>query len=870
MSDATTPPDRDDLPDLALRALRRPLRLTLAGLWAERLAQAFWPAVSALMASIAALVLGLREVLPGEAGDLTLGVMLAALLGLTGWGAVRFRRPRLSEALLRLDASLPGRPIAALTDAPAIGAGDAGSRAVWEAHLQRMALRAAAARAVPPEAGLARRDPFALRLVAATAFAVALLFGGSQGLGRLDLGLPGSGAQAEGPLFEAWIEPPAYTGRPSLYLNDLRDVASLRVPQGSRVTLRLYGQQGQVSVEQDVAEAAPGDGEDWSRRDFTVTRTGALRIVTPRGGEALWWIEMIPDLPPEILPSDELERLVSGRMRLPFAASDDYGVEAGAVRIALDLDRVDRRHGLAVEPEPRPGFEIDLPMPFRGSRTEFEDILSEDFAEHPWADLPVTLHFSVEDALGQTGTAEPITIDLPGRRFLDPLAAAIAEQRRDLLWTRENGARVARVLRMVMHRPDMVLDGPFPERPYLMLSVALRQLEREVASGLSGDARDEIAEALWQIALLIEEGDMADAAERLRRAQDRLSEALRQGASEAEIAELTNELREAMREYMREMARNAEPGDRDQAQGEMQEISPDQLQALLDRIEELAREGRTAEAEALLEQLRQLMENLQFAEGQGGEGGEGGEGGQNPGEQALEGLQDTLRGQRDLSDDSFRGLQQGQPGEGQPGQGQQGEGQQGQGTAPQFGQQQGDRGGARPRPFGAEPGEGGEDVSPEGLARRQEALRDLLERQRRALEGQSGPGTGEALERAERSMEAAREALRRGDLGRALDDQAEAMEALREGIREFAEDLARQQAPGQAGEERATGRTGEQSDPLGRATGRDGRLGRDGFVPDADSQQRARELQEEIRRRSGDRSRPEPELDYLRRLLERF
>lgn len=861
--------DKAEMADLsgpALVALRRPLRLTFAGLWAERLAEAFWPAVTALMVAAAVVALGVLPLLPGQLPELLVGLMLALVLGLAGWGLARFRRPRLAEALARLDASLPGRPIAALTDAPAIGGADSASLAVWHAHLARMAERAARARAVPPDAALARRDPYALRLAAATALAVGLLFGGAQGVGRLDLGLGAGSAQAEGPLYEAWIEPPAYTGRPSLYLNDLRDQASLSVPQGSRVTLRLYGQEGQVSIEQDISDAAPG-GEDWSRRDLIVTRSGQLRILTPRGGETSWWVEMIPDRPPVIEPGEDVERLLSGRMRLPFTARDDYGVEAGSVRIALDLPSVDRRHGLAADPEVRAPFEIDLPMPFRGSRTDFEDILAEDFALHPWADLPVTLSFQVEDALGQTGRAEALRIMLPGRRFLDPLAAAIAEQRRDLLWTRENGARVARVLRMVMHRPDAVLDEPFPERPYLMLNVALRQLERELERGLSEEARDDLAETLWQIALLIEEGDLADAAERLRRAQDRLSEALRQGASEAEIAELMDELRQAMRDYMREMARNAEPGDRDQAQGEMQEISPDQLQALLDRIEELAREGRMAEAEALLEQLRQLMENLQFAEGQGGERGEGGERGQNPGEQALEGLQDTLRGQRDLSDDSFRGLQQGQPG--------QGEGdQQGQGGQPQFGQGQGDRGGARPRPFGTEPGTGeGErspDLSPDALAQRQESLRDLLERQRRELQGQSGPGTGEALERAERSMDAAREALRRGDLGRALDEQADAMEALREGIREFAEDLARQQAPGQGGEERATDGAADRADPLGRASGRDGRLGRDGFVPDADSQQRARELQEEIRRRSGDRSRPEQELDYLRRLLDRF
>ena len=34
--------------------------------------------------------------------------------------------------------------------------------------------------------------------------------------------------------------------------------------------------------------------------------------------------------------------------------------------------------------------------------------------------------------------SEPYLTELPARRFFDPLAAAVIEQRRDLLWSREN------------------------------------------------------------------------------------------------------------------------------------------------------------------------------------------------------------------------------------------------------------------------------------------------------------------------------------------------------------------------------------------------------------------------------------------------
>jgi len=46
--------------------------------------------------------------------------------------------------------------------------------------------------------------------------------------------------------------------------------------------------------------------------------------------------------------------------------------------------------------------------------------------------------------------------------------------------------------------------------------------------------------------------------------------------------------------------------------------------------------------------------------------------------------------------------------------------------------------------------------------------------------------------------------------------------------------------------------------------------GSDTRVPGEEALKRARELLDEIRRRSGERTRPQLELDYLRRLLDRF
>ena len=170
---------------------------------------------------------------------------------------------------------------------------------------------------------------------------------------------------------------------------------------------------------------------------------------------------------------------------------------------------------------------------------------------------------------------------------------------------------------------------------------------------------------------------------------------------------------------------------------------------------------------------------------------------------------------------------------------------------------------------GAQPGGDGDG----SLADRQEALRRQLEAQRDGLPqlgGEAGEAARGALERAERAMEGAGEALRNDDIAGALEDQADAMEALREGMRNMGEAMAREGAPGGPGQAQGgPGRAG--ADPLGREAGQGRRAGtQDNLLQGEDVYSRARDLLDELRRRSGDGERPDVELDYLRRLLDRF
>ena len=823
-------------------------------------------------------MLGLHEALPVEIvwGAFVVGT-LGALFALVV-GVRRMHWPSRAEALARLDETLPGRPIQALIDDQAIGMDDPASAAVWRAHQARMADRARQAKPVQADLSLTRRDPYALRYAALLAFAVALVFGSFLRVGTVSEIAQGPGDPlAGGPAWEGWIEPPRYTGLPTLYLND-QTGESLQIPEGSRVVLRLYGEIGALTLAETISgrtEDVPPASEPV--QDFTVSQPGELRIDGP-GGRA-WDVELIEDAAPQIAVTGPPETEAFGQMSLPFTASDDYGVTGGQVRITLDIARVDRRHGLTPDPEPRATIELPLPLPLAGDRSEFDETLIEDFSEHPFANLPVIFELVAEDANAQSTVSEGFQAILPARRFFDPMAAAVIEQRRDLLWQRENAARIAQILRAVSHRPEKLIRS---ETAYLRLRVILRRLEAMAPYGLSDEQVEELSQAMWDLAIMLEEGDVSDALERLRRAQERLSEAMRQGASDQEIAELMQELREATDDYLRQLSRQAQQQQQDQQnpdfaqnQDSMQ-MSQNDLQRMMDRIQELMEQGRMAEAQQALEELQQLMENMRVTQGQG-------QNGQSPGEQAMEGLAETLRDQQGLSDQAFRDLQeQFNPGANQ-GESQQNEGRsgsQGQGQSHEPGQQPGQGQGSQQGQGAPQGGQqGGEQGSESGdlegaLADRQRELRDELRRQQSGLPGAGTPegeAAQDALDRAGRAMDGAEDALREDDYARAIDRQSEAMEALREGMRALGEQMAQQQQgqPGQSseqGDQQAQGR-----DPLGRDQGTNGSIGtEESLLQGEDVYRRARELLDEIRRRSGEGERPDYELDYLRRLLDRF
>jgi len=859
---------------------------TLAVMMLER----GWPLVLPLLVVISLFVslswLGVFRILPELARFGLLGLFLISTLG--ALYPLRFyRQPTPAEIDRRIETAseLPHTPVLVQTDRPSGEAG-AFAQALWREHQRRMAEKLADVGSDLPRTRVPERDPWALRAAAALLLVVAFAFSQSPFGGRIaDAFRPGTVFDSIPPRIDAWVTPPAYTGKAPLFLTadaTSREATPFTVPQGSEVSLRVTGGAGDETLSftdssgkthEIPLQKAPGTAQQPASaattsagsapRQFAgkLDADGVLSLGS--GGSELrkWTFSITPDEPPTIRFLGEPKRAGNGALELNYEILDDYGAASAKAEFELADPQPTDAHPLYKAPE------LPLSLPRRGGDGKVR--LSRDLTGHPWAGSTVRLTLTATDDAGQEARSETRTFALPERPFANPLARAVVEQRRILSLDANRKPHVLDLIDAITLRPE---DTITDVAAYLGLMAGRTKLKL----AQSDDQLRAVADYFWEMALAIEDGALSAAEKRLRQAQEALKQALQNGASDEEIDRLMKELRQAMNDFLREFAERAQR-DPNMARQQMpqgaQELRQKDLERLMDQIENLAKSGNRDQAEQLLSQLQDMMNNLQAGRQQ-----QPGQNGQSEMRQQMDKLGDIMRRQQEMMNETFRldqmqrGDQQGDEfGDWQDGMsdqfqqfqdGQQGEGQQGrQGQQGQHGQQG--------------QGQQGQGMTPDELA---DALKQLQQGQgqlqkdlqglTRSLEGlgiQPGQGFGEAGD----AMGQAEGALGDGDGNRAVGQQGRALEALRRG----AQDMMKQMQQAMEGDEGNGGPNGRQQganrDPLGRPQGTTGPdFGNSVKVPDEIDVQRARQILDAIRKRLGNALSPELEKRYLERLLE--
>ena len=865
------PPGERSLAPAAERVFERKVRLSRWALLFEQLWPRAWMVLGVAALFIGASLAGLWPRLPELAHKSVLSIFalaFAAALVLL----VRVRMPTREQAIRRVEAisGVKHRPASSYEDTLTLGAGDARTEALWRAHRQRLAAMLQKLRVGPPSPRTDRRDPFALRALLLLGVFVLLVVVGDSASDRLRsafrFGALAKGAEAR---IDAWVTPPAYTAKPPIMLADggytgmrpqEKPAGPLEVPDRSILVVRARGAAlgaltleapGGDGAQQQLAAPAPASASDVSEIKLELRHSGTVTVYG--GGTQLlsWPFHITPDHPPKIALTKDPERTPRGGLKFTFKVEDDYGVVSAEGRVRRLKPKEDTSSTAWARPSakkgPRPPYERPPALALRLPRAYPKQAEGQSFHEigdHFWAGMQVQLTLVARDLAGQTGRSESVELVLPERRFSKPLARAVVEQRRRLAEDPRDRVQVARALDALTLAPDGFIEDL---QVYLGLRSAYWRLQRENTRV----SRNSVIAQLWNIALRIEDGNLSDAERALRAAQERLSKALEEGASDEEIQRLMQELRQALAQFLEQLARQAQNQPPMQGQDRNNQfMTPQDIEQMLRNLENMARSGDRNMAQQMLSQLRDLLDRLQSGrmadQGQSQRFG-----------QMMDEFGNLLGRQQQLLDDTFgEQRQQGQRGQ----QGQQ-RGQQGQ-----QGQQRGQRGqrGQQGQGGQGEQGEGGDQMG--ALGDRQRELRDMLGRLQRRLGelGMRGPGqldgAGEAMERAE-------QALREGDLEGATQEEARALEQLREGAREMAQQMLRQM-PSQYGLSDSRGELDPMGRPPQRTDGPDPGVGVK--VPDQIDVQRAREILEELRRRLGEPTRQPLELEYLERLLKRF
>lgn len=885
------------------------------------LARAFWPAFVLFFLFLAAALSGGFDRLDKITAALITPVLLAGGALLVWRGYQRYVPPTEEEASYLLESASELRPLSTLRDRPSHPAAEASS--LWRAHRARLIEELRKLRLPGLGAEWRALDPYWLRLILPVAVIGIAVLAGPEGPGRVWRALtPDYGALvgADKMTVEAWVTPPAHTGRAPIFLKPGGE--DVRVPKGSEVTLRTQA----PSAPRLVMKGARDRGAK-----FAETPDGAWEAKAIVHGDTQirvkWWGErarysftVLPDDLPVIafdgLPSPGAQ----DRVKFAWKASDDYGV--AAVELAI---RLREPHPAAPDAEER----VSVPMPGAAGAKDASATVELDLTRHAWAGLAVDLQLVAIDGAGQEGRSESAPFILPEKLFLDPLARSAQEVRVTVLREPRPYAEIPKNEAVLTNEalnlqatgrldaaPDGVrqavamLEGLTYKGEYFFESLSVflgfQVAEKTLIAAGTKEEADAVEQLLWAMALKLEYGSAADAARRLEAARAALERALRDGAPEAEIRRLMEAFRDAANEYL--AAKMAEaiangmdappPNEDGQAQAGGQGLGGQDFEDMLNALQDLTETGATEQARQLLSDITNMLENLEFQQGGGGQQGmpgmpgqqgEGAEQGDLPPEEqaltdAMRRLSEMLREQRQLNDDTLA-QQRGEQPSGESG------------TPPPFGSPDGegaDQGGGGEQDGGGmgrggEPGQEGAGSGQDGelrdgargggefdrsgtLAERQARLGELVEEYARRLgeggeegEGQAGVGQGvdpDALEGIRDAQRRAERALRGGNEGRAILEQERATQMMSELSRGLAEALDEMQAA-------RDGQQGGGNDPLGRALMGAGNDGDSVNIPDVSERQRAKDILDELRRRYNE-AEDEEEREYLRRLLDRF
>ena len=384
---------------------------------------------------------------------------------------------------------------------------------MWNAHVERARAAAQTFKAGWPSPRVAGRDPYALRALVLIACIATFVAAGGERWKRVAAAFDWQGVVLPANFrVDAWVTPPAYTGKPPIILAGIHPGETARaadaagepvtVPAGSTLVVRATGKlhldvagSGGVTAVNEATHAPSGTEEH--RFKIAATGTATLRGL---GDDLTWAFNATPDKPPTIALTKDPEQQNRGAMLLSYRVEDDYGAtEAHATFARKDVPAAkgDGPHPLYGPPD----FSLILPQ----ARTKSGVAQTiKDVTDHPWAGAEVVMTLTARDEGGNEGRSEPFT------------ARARVHQTAGEGAGRAEPAGAPRPVEQAARRPEKPRHGPEPAG---QAGPAGPRPRRHQRPRRAGDAMSEAEASLG-------EGNADSAVD----SQGRALEALRKGA----------------------------------------------------------------------------------------------------------------------------------------------------------------------------------------------------------------------------------------------------------------------------------------------------------------------------------------------------
>ncbi|WP_341364943.1 DUF4175 family protein [Thalassospira sp. SN3W] len=610
--------------------LERHLRLARMIMSWERVWPRLIPPLTIVMLIAGLTLTGTFEILPA-----TGHIILLSILSVAGLAAIilpwrHFTWPNRRAVLQRMEQEngLENNPLQSLED-HIEDRDDPLTSYLWQKQLQRHEAMLNHLHLPRPVPSLARVDRYGLVILPVLLLSVGLFAGHDRMSERFYKAFsPLQRLGAADFSTTLWVTPPAYTGQIPRVLrfeqvkgqqkqddggSDASRVIDVDVPVGSTLAGSI-GSVWQPTLHTPTGERDISESSDNSYVLSTaLDQAGPWRISVWGTDRLTLNVNLVADKPPALSFASPPSITRREHIRLDYVATDDYGMKNLELVITPATDGTDREQFGTID-----NIRIDLSggntpggtaaMPTRIEGPRFIDLVS-----HPWAGLPVNLQLVSLDNAGQNGESDIRSIILPEREFTHPVAKKLITIRRGLLRYPDKALEMRNALMPVIYAPQ-AFNG------HIGIFLALSVTEARLSAHLRDrKVHQDVAGLLWHIAEEIERGSYGMAERNLMEAEERLLDALANpDVTEAEIADLIENYRRALNEYMAALAREAPQNQQNQQQGPAAILEQQDLSRIVDQIEALMQAGARDQARALIDRLRELVENMQVTSGDGG------------------------------------------------------------------------------------------------------------------------------------------------------------------------------------------------------------------------------------------------------------